>query len=187
MVSWVCVMKRSKRSPPAANQSLLGVQLDVSSSYATVAPTERRRANLAQLAQKHLDSSKVSPTDAGSFAGKAGFFATTCVWSCGRAATKPLFARQHATLHHAARLSHGSQGVTSYFSTLSRRRNPTLVYADAYFLLGDQRYRGSDISNNSIAVHVNHIQHLKNGFGPILFPVSDQPVFFHGEVPSRVL
>ena len=72
----------------------------------------------------------------------------------------------------------GSQG--SHFSTLSRRRNPTffpprhffgailpcvlpagllqpvsLVYADAYFLLGDQRYRGSDIS---------------------------QPVFFHGEV-----
>ena len=161
-----CVMKRSKRSPPAANQSLLGVQLDVSSSYAIVAPTERRRAKLAQLAQKHLDSSKLSPTDAGSFAGKAGFFATTCVGRVGRAATKPLFARQHATLHHAARLSPALRAPLRTFLRLAKDAIPRsvpldtsfqpvpLVYADAYFLLGDQRYRGSDISNNSIAVHV---------------------------------
>ena len=58
---------------------------DVSSSCATVAPTERRRTKLAQPAQKHLASSKLSPTNAGWCAG-LGFLATTRVGHVGRAA-----------------------------------------------------------------------------------------------------
>ena len=128
-----CVMKRSKPSPPAANQSLLGVHLDVSSSCATVAPTERRGAKLAQLAEKHLDTSKLSPTNARSFAGKAGFFATSCVGRVGRAATKPLFARQKATHHHFARLSPALRASLCIFLRLTEHAVPRSVPLDTSF------------------------------------------------------
>ena len=85
-------------------RTFLGVQLDVSTTVAIVQPTPKRRAKLEALAQRHLDAGKFSPTEAGSFAGKAGFFDSITLGRVGRAALKPVFARQHAKFH-TSRLS----------------------------------------------------------------------------------
>ena len=107
---------------------------------------DRRHEKLAQLAQEHLDSSKLSPTDAWSFAGKAGFVATYVCWSCGPCGNEAFVCSTtfHATPDYP--LVTSSQSVTLYFSPPGRTCG-----------------------------QANHIQHLKNGFGAILFPVSDQP------------
>ena len=54
-----------------------------------------------------------------------------------------------------------------------------LVDADAYS--GTRGIEALICTTTSLAVHANHIQRA------ILFLVSNQPGFFHGEVPSRVL
>ena len=75
-----CRMKQARRAPTAACQGLLGVQLDVSTAVAIVQPTPKCRAKLEALAQRHLDTGTLSPTEAGAFAGKAPTRSRWAVW-----------------------------------------------------------------------------------------------------------
>ena len=94
-----CCMKVAKRFPPAAAMELLGISLSLA-ALSLRHPNEHRRIKMCKLAFKYLSEDRTSSLDAGSFAGKAGFFATTCAENVGRAPLKPLFARQHATPRH---------------------------------------------------------------------------------------
>ena len=69
-----CQMKEEKKSPPAAEQHLLGVHLDVSTDEARVRPTDSRRSKLPNLSDKYINAGAISNTEAGSLAGQASFF-----------------------------------------------------------------------------------------------------------------
>ena len=193
-----CRMKQAKRAPLAACQDLLGVQLDVSTTVAIVQPTPKRRAKLEALAQRHLDAGKFSPAEAGSFAGMAEFFDSITLGRVGRGALKPVFARQHAKFH-TSRLSLALAASFSTFCRLARIARPRalpldtsfvpvpVIYADAYFALGDQKFRACDLVDNRIAFSTAVVPDLENGFGAILFPVHGKPLYFSGALPAPFL
>ena len=85
-----CHMKGATKAHAAHSLKLLGVQLDASTDVAVIAPTSKRKTKLANFFSKHIDAGKLSPSNAGSFAGKAGFFNTTGLGHAGRAAMNPL-------------------------------------------------------------------------------------------------
>ena len=131
-------------------------------------------------------SLRLSPTDAGSFTGSEGVFATLRVWCglygnnnfvCSTPCHTPPLLLVFTSFHSQNVSPHGRTRV----ATVARHFLSTCASGGCRCFLGDQRYRGSDLHNNSVAVHANHIQRA------IFFPVSNQPGFFHGEVPSRVL
>ena len=193
-----CWMKQVKRAPLAACQHLLGVQLDVSRTVAIIQPKPKRRAKLEALAQRHLDAGKFSPTEAGSFAGKAGFFDSITLGRVGRAALKPVFARQHAK-SHTSLLSPALAASLSTFRRLARIARPRalpldpsfvpvpVMYADANFALGDQKFRACDLVDNRIAFSAAAMLDLENGFSAILFPVHGKPLYFSGSLPAPFL
>ena len=63
-----CRLKEANQEPTAHSQKLQGVQLDLPTGVAVIAPTAKRMTKLAKLSTKHIDAGKVSPSDAGSFA-----------------------------------------------------------------------------------------------------------------------
>ena len=73
------------------HRTTLGVVLDIPCEVADIA----RRDKLAAFSGKFLRAGSLSPTDAGSLAGRATFFDSSCMGRVGRAATKLLYARQH--------------------------------------------------------------------------------------------
>ena len=62
-----------------------------------------------------------------------------------------------------------------------------LLYADAFFRLGNDHFTPDDIRLNKVAVHWRQTGHIQNGFGAVLFPVQGPPQFFHGHVPAEAL
>ena len=69
-----CQMKEEKKSPPAAEQHLLGIHLDVSTNEARVGPTDSRRSKLRNLSDNYINAGAISNAEAGSLAGKASCF-----------------------------------------------------------------------------------------------------------------
>ena len=91
-------MKEEKKSPPAAERHLLEVHVDVSTNEARVRPTSKLR----NLSDKYINAGAISNAEAGSLAGEASFFDSSCMGHVGRAAMLLLFARQQAA--HACRI-----------------------------------------------------------------------------------
>ena len=133
------------------------------SQFAIVQPTPKRRAKLEALAQRHLDAGKFSPTEAGSFAGKAGFFDSITLGRVGRAALKPVFLPDNtrSSTRPACRLRLQPPLDTSFVPV-------PVIHADAYFALGDQKFRACDMVDNQIAFSAAAVPDLENGFGAIL-------------------
>ena len=193
-----CAMKKSKEAPPADTQKVLGVLLDVSSEEVVVSPTEDRRRKLSAFAKNILLQHTLSPTTAGSFVGKAMFFDSSTVGHVGRAAAKPLYVRQHSPTHTitltpslvAAVRTFNALAVCAQARTLplsTRWRPVPLLYADAFFRLGNDQLIPDDIRLNKVAVDWRQTGHLQNGFGSVLFPIQGPPQFFHGHVPAEAL
>ena len=76
-----CRMKEEKKLLPSNAQTTLGVMLDVSGDVAYIAPTPHRRKKLEPLVRKFLLAGRCSPTEAGSFAGKAGISRLDVPWA----------------------------------------------------------------------------------------------------------
>ena len=126
----------------------------------------------------------LSPTDAGCFAGKSGFFVTTCVGHVGCAATKLVLARQRAE-HHLCLHQHSRSLLVSVWRRTHNLARHVFsacspVVRRRVLPPQGQRYRG--ILENNVAVRA----HLEHGFGAIHFPVSEQPVFFHCDLHTEV-
>ena len=154
-----CQMKEEKKSPPAAEQILLVVHLDVSTDEARVRPTDSRRSKLRNLSDKNINGGAISNTEAGSLAGEGSFFDSSCMGRVGRAAIKPLLARQHAT--HTAALS--------TFRQLSHVVRRCVFQARRHAV-----------------PRLGAIKNPENGFG-VLFPVHGPPKFFFGCRAKRCL
>ena len=140
-------MKRAKRAPHVRAPPLLGVILELGPDMVSVSPTPNRRHKLRSLCQKYLVPNTLSPTDAGSLAGKATFFNTSCTGRVGSAAVSPVYARHHAG-HHVTTLTDSLRAALVTIARIATNALPRtlplstdwrpvpLVYADAFFNLG---------------------------------------------------
>jgi len=89
------VIKMSKQQFPATEHRIQGTQLCVNQSTITVSPTPERRQKLIDTMQHALTTNSLTPDQAATLAGKLQFLSTTTFGKIGRAATKPIYARQH--------------------------------------------------------------------------------------------
>lgn len=91
------IVKVSKCVPPCSSGELLGCWVDLASRPFTLGITSRRKSSLITLFDSILEVSRLSPTLAGTLAGKVGFAALGLFGRVGRAALRPLYARQHSS------------------------------------------------------------------------------------------
>ena len=84
---------------PTACGPILGHIADISSRPFKARNKPSRRAKIENLVLAHERKNRVSPTEAGTLAGKSAHFATALYGRCGRAALKALYRRQHGSSH----------------------------------------------------------------------------------------
>ncbi len=193
-------MKRSKEQPPAFMQKTLGVSLSFMDDCITVAPTAARVQKMTSAIQQCLHTDLLSSHDAETMAGKLVFLSTTMFGRMGRAATKPIYGRQYFTVRNR-KLTHALRdALTAWLHVLSTsppRAVPwhlpdghcNFLYADAFFDLGDKRYRPSD-EDIPTEWQPRSAKDLHNGWGVVFFPRRTgwrQAVTLRGTVPCTVL
>ena len=175
-----------------------GVVITISDQGIALAPKPARVARLGFDVRHVLASGRMSPTLAGRLAGKSGFLCTTCFGRVGRAAVKPLFARQHAVAYLAvltAPLRSGLQALMSIFACSPPRFIPfkgfgpaSLLYADAFFELGGEVRRPGDAAQLPPEWAKSWPPALVIGWGFVLIPAGGgTPMFAHGPVPPALL
>ena len=112
---------------------LLGHQVDLSKFPFTVAITASRKGKLCWSIDNALERDLLTPTEAGSLAGQGGFAVTALYGHVGRAALKPVFARQHAKLaRRAMTISPVLREGLLWLRRLVIRAPPKTLFSDAF-------------------------------------------------------
>ena len=189
-------VKPSKEQLPAAVQKLLGVWIADQGATLEVRPHEGRRRRMVQLIQEILSSDALTPEVAARLAGKLGFLQTSLFGSMGKACLAPIHARASGNSSQANALN---QAIRAALTTMLRilheplvlsiplrteASSTSIVYADAYFLLGDlmQKPGSAPVGRwpNKGA------QQLRNGWGYVVRHANGV-TFAHGDVPPQVV
>ncbi len=200
------VMKESKAADPVTAQRILGVILELRPDCIVIGPSPQRIAKVCKMIATALQTNDLTPPVAATLGGKCGFLCTTVYGRCGRAATKPIYARQHAdSTNH--KLTHGLRTALITLQHLLLTAPPrtlryvqqqegyALLFADAYFLMGDKRHKPSD-TDIPTRWSTTDCPLYENGWGCVIFPSSDwrrtrarcPPAFVvKGSVPATVL
>ena len=146
-------VKPSKEQLPSFLQKVLGVWLAVSSAGIEVRPDPGRIHKMISSLQRCLDDDSMTPEEASRLTGKLMFLQTSLFGQIGRAALHPLYSRAHGGSDQATTLNQGIRGAIQCLLSLLGRAHPrfipvrsasertTVVYADAYFKLGEQNWK----------------------------------------------
>ena len=166
---------------------------------ACFAPSAKRVTKLRKWVRKIFADKKISPTVAGELAGKCGFLATTVCGRLGRAALKPLFARQHASGATSVLTPTLRAALTMLVELFAaapprtvpyavRGQYPALVFSDAYFQLGDSPLRPGHPDQWPELWSVRWPLQYLNGWGAVVFfsDRSIRPVVLYGRVPPLI-
>ena len=199
------VMKNT-RQPPAPAQAVQGVVFELRQQGVFFRPKPARVRRMGLLIDRILAKGVLTPATAGSMAGKSGFLATTCHGRLGRAPAKPLYARQarqhqaHSDFSITTALRSALFCLRALFRTAPRREflfeseRPTpILYADAFFSLGDKSFRPGHAGEIPLGWRPQAIHTADNGWGVVLFPANracgpaDVRVRESGSVPPAVL
>ncbi len=193
-------MKTSKEQPEAYEQRVQGVQLTFKDAYVQVAPTDARVTSMTTTMQHCMARNHLSPHEAAQMAGKLVFLSTTVFGRVGRAATKPIYGRQYSPSPNQ-KLTKAIRDALLCLQHVLRTAPPrqipwdlvpvpcNFLYADAFFDLGDKRYRPSD-HDIPERWEPKSAHHLHNGWGTVFFPRRPnwpEAVTMRGEVPPKVL
>ena len=189
-------VKPSKEQLPAALQKILGVWLASDGETLQVRPDEGRRNRMIQLIRDILQADSLTPELAARLAGKLGFLQTSLFGSMGKACLVPVNARASGGAQQANTLN---QAIRAALTTLLRilheplvleiplragERSSSIVYADAFFLLGDQMQRPGGKPQGRWPN--KGAQQLQNGWGFVVRS-SLGVTFAHGQVPAEVV
>jgi hypothetical protein len=145
------VMKAKKTQPPAINSLLLGVDFEINPSMIIVQPTHRRRQKLCVFIKNALDRNVLSKSEAAKLAGKLVFLQSTLFGRLGRSALKAIYGRQYSTTpnNKFMRAIRAALSVFLQFPSTAKPRSISLtplrsmvplIYADAFFKLGEQTF-----------------------------------------------
>ena len=207
--------KTSKEQPPACSHKVQGTIISFHDNHATVAPTTDRIHKINNMIQLSLTSNTLTPDKAGELAGKSGFLAQSTFGRVGRAATKAVYARQHEHNNKHTKTNHKlTFALRASLTTLqhnitnspprkheyhSTQTGCPVIYADAFFELGDKQMRTTEAmaldSWDTVAA-----SQYKNGWGIVMFPSKELctkhfpsrtrqgcGIAVRGEVPQAVL
>ena len=89
-------MKPSKAQAPAHCHKMLGVQIQFQTDMVVASPTSERIGKLRQFIKAAMENNELTQSQAATLAGKLAFVHTTLFGRVGRAATKPIYGRQHS-------------------------------------------------------------------------------------------
>ena len=189
-------LKLSKAQPPASEQSLLGVRIQVMHDGIQVAPEPRRLEKLSNMITESLESGKLQPEAAARLAGKMAFVNSTAFGRTGAAALRPVHARASSTAGEAAELNVGLAAALRALLVLLANMRPRFVpfqaqgvtasvYTDAYFQLGDTKWRPSD-PDVPEAWSRETALHSPNGWGFIV-RIGTVVTYGHGTVSADLL
>jgi len=155
-------MKPSKAQPPALQHRIQGVHLRILHNRALVMPTPQRVTKVLDTVNHAIETNSLPPSTAAELGGKCSYLSTSTYGKVGRAASKPVYARQHSanlpssqTRHHKYKLTHALHAALVTIQHLLRHsiprsvqfqptwQYPTIIYADAFFMMGDKRMKPS--------------------------------------------
>ncbi|CAE6943486.1 unnamed protein product [Symbiodinium sp. CCMP2592] len=189
-------LKPSKRQPPDRIQKLQGVIVQIGDQGVTVAPSESRVRKLVFALRRALSEDSLSPDEAARLAGKLGFLSTSLWGQVGQSLTRPLHGRAHGPKNGTNALNSGLRACMQCLIALISNPVPRLIpfagercgvsvlYADAYFKLGDKKW---SVASDSIPTSWPANMHLaENGWG-FICRASDRITAGHGSVPPRIL
>jgi len=192
------VMKKSKSQPPMQEHKMQGVivKLDTKLTHpmAIVRTAPSRKERLLHTLNECLLSDQCSPSLAASLGGKLTFVSTSSFGRAGRAAVKAIYARQHAE-HDHRRLTQGLRCSMKALCNLLESEVPrqisltcddkvkSIVYADAFFRLGDTKWKATDIPR-SVLDYPDEL--LQNGWGCVLVN-EHETQFMEGQFPPHLL
>ena len=190
-------LKPSKAQSPALEHKLLGVILEICLDGVRLSPAPDRLEKVLQIIKQSLADDCLEPTVAQRLTGKLNFLSTTLFGQAAAAAMKPLYARAHicnsqeaSTLNQPLRcalmslqtlLRHSMPRWVPFQPTCSR---PSVLYADAFFELGDQSFGLSDSPPERW--QANSSSRYRNGFGFVVRSGSEVR-FAHGSIPADLL
>jgi len=152
-------MKPSKAQPPSTHHRVQGVHLRLMEDRAIVSPVQARVTKVIQSIDTALATNVLKPPVAARMAGKCSYLSTTTYGRVGRAATKPVYARQHCEHRRHQkhyRLTHALKAALLTIRQMLLTSKPRIVfyrprchsraviYADAFFLMGDRTFKPSD-------------------------------------------
>jgi hypothetical protein len=156
-------------------------------SQIIVSPTPNRVIKIDSMINKALETNTLTPDDAGTLAGKAQHYSTTTFGKVARAPLKPVYARQHAAAPPGSsrintKLTHGLRSALETLQLVIPTTGPrtlpydfsarptALVYADAFFEIGDQKYHPARVPDD-VAWNRTIARESRNGWGTVIFPV----------------
>ena len=194
-------MKPSKAQPPAFSHKIQGTIITFDGHFATLSIAPTRRTHLLESINKAIDHNRLTPAEAATLAGKLNFVSSSLFGRMGRSAVKAIYGRQHSpspndkltfalrasmeTIRHILLHTPPKQIPMS----LQPPPTPPVIYTDAFFEMGDRRFRPGDIDIPE-EWDPAKTPHLHNGWGAIFFPQDPslpQAFTLHGEIPSALL
>ena len=183
-------LKPSKRQPPGDVQKLQGVVVRLAEGGVSVEPSASRLSKLRQSLRAILLQDRLAPGEAGRLAGKLGFL------SMGLSLTRPMYGRSQGPRDSTSSLNSGLRSSITCILALLEDPVPRFVpfaasdspvavmYADAYFKLGDRKW---SLFDANIPTKWPSDMHLaENGWG-FLCGDRGKVTAGHGQVPANVL
>ena len=203
--------KPSKEQGPAPSHRIQGAIIEFGPTLITVSPTPNRIVKIDAIINAALSSNILTPDDAGTLAGKAQHYSTTTFGKIARAPLKPIYARQHAVpAGHShsinTKLTHGLRSALETLQLVIHSTGPrtlpyestsgptALVYADAFFEIGDQKYHPARVPDE-LVWNKTIARESRNGWGAVVFPVLHstgqtdvrRAIAFRGQVPVETV
>ena len=190
-------LKPSKAQAPAVKHKLLGVILEILDEGIRLAPSPDRVQKVLSVIDDALQQDALDSVVAQRLAGKLNFLSTTLFGQAAASALKPLYSRAHDRNDQVQTAFNGPLRCSLLsLRSMLRHAEPkwipfhvateasAVVYADAFFELGDQSFGLSDEPPTTWTS--NSFRSYANGWGFVVR--SSRGIrFAHGSVPSDVL
>ena len=185
-------MKKAKEKPPAAQQTLLGVEWSVGNECVLASAGSERIRKIQLLISQILASGEMSQQMAAKLAGKLGFVTSWVFGQVGKALLKPLYARQHG-LPGSSALSKSMrvalleiQGVLPLLKPVQiplqvGSQSVSILYADAFITLSGVRRTARKWLSNCPSLSL--LKDSENGWGALFFGSTGIRRAFQSKVP----
>ena len=178
---------------------------DTDMCHASCRPAPQRVLRITKWIQTFLDNNKLTPAEAAELAGKLVFLSTTMFGKLGRAALRCVYGRQHSPSPNTKLTRTIVAALRTLLSVITTAPPRTIcfrpssssatgrlpvIYADAFFLLGDMRLSPGKADEIPAEWDPSKAPKLPNGWGAVIFPQRDGwPAAFtmRGEVPDSIV
>ena len=194
------LMKKSKEQPPATKHKMQGVFIEFKGNQAIISACKRRVRRLLQWIQQIKAKQCLPPEEAKTFAGKAGFVASSLFGRVGRCAMRAIWTRAASNDHGPAadKMSPGIEDSLENLTSILLNAPPrsmtmnysgrrAIIYTDAYFKLGEQMVKigkAFDLTDWLVS------QVTENGWGFVVIPDQQHPEIgftLFGTVPTEII